>query len=234
MTEYKIIKEEPISFGSRLDQLMREKHVSNEHVAGLLPHCSKTTVNNWRTGKHDIRRYKDKYCKILGDFFDVDPEYLKCTQLERKKTRLKRRVKKSSGLHDKYFNPYDGKYWKKFDSITIDGKKYSIFDQVAMKRASQKKDKEMRDLNTELHGVFDLMKISVTPEIIGPGGTSSAQYEILKDGVIYTVIQEEEQPQHSDRCIITLPDGSECIRTTEEIIKIYQSMKETFINNLKG
>lgn len=227
MTEYRIIKEEPISFGSRLDQLMREKHVTNETVASWLPHCSKTTVNNWRTGKHDIRRYKDKYCKILGNYFDVDPEYLKCTQLEKKK----KKRKKIKGWFKEFYNKrygYNGSYW-------IDK---SVKEKVDTIREMQEQKKEMSaaiSLHKEMQTVFKAMGISIFDETGETGTLTSKQpFKIIEDGFIRTVELVSEADQLTGNCYIEFPDGSGCIRTPEEVKEIYQSMKESFINNLKG
>lgn len=221
------INEEPVSFGSRLNQLMKEKKIRNEDVAKLLG-CYATTVSNWRTGKHTLRRYKEEYCLKLSDLFDVDPEYLLCTQLEkRRKRNYKQHDHTSSGIGKKWFNSVNGKMWEKYGSIEA--------KRNAMKEVNEDKVRieAAIALQTEMIDVFCRMGITMEAEIIG-SGINSSEYEILEDEMIKTVIQEEEYPRHSNRCIVTLPDGSECIRTSEEIIEIYQSMKDFCFNRLNA
>ena len=88
-------------------------------------------------------------------------------------------------------------------------------------------------LQAEMIDVFCRMGITMEAEIIG-SGINSSEHEILEDEMIKTVIQEEEHPRHSNRYIVTLPDGSEYIRTAEEIIEIYQSMKDFCYNRLNA
>lgn len=221
------IKEEPVSFGSRLNQLMKEKKIRNEDVAELLG-CWEQTVSNWRTGKHNIRRYKKEYYSKLSDLFDVDPEYLMCTQVEKRRNRSsKKHGHTSSRLSKKWFNTVNGKMWDKYDSIKA--------KREAMKELSEDELRIESAMNyrAEMIDVFCRMGITIESEIIG-SGISSSEYEILEDEMIRTVIQEEEYPRHSNRYIVTLPDGSECIRTDEEIIEIYQSMKDFCFNRLNG
>ena len=221
------IKEEPVSFGSRLNQLMKEKKIRNEDIAELLG-CSKTAVSDWRTGKHTLRRFKEDYCSKLSDLFDVDPEYLMCTQVEkRRKHSSKKHGHTSSGLGKKWFNAVNGKMWSDYDSIQAKREAMKEWDEDLLKIESDMK------YRAEMIDVFCRMGITIESEIIG-SGISSHEYEILEDGMIKTVIQEEEYPRHSNRYIVTLPDGSECIRTDEEIIEIYQSMKDFCFNRLNG
>lgn len=221
------INEEPVSFGSRLNQLMKEKKIRNEDVAELLG-CSKTAVSDWRTGKHTLRRYKEDYCLKLSDLFDVDPEYLLCTQLEkRRKRNYKQHDHTSSGIGKKWFNSVNGKMWKDYDSIQAKRKAMKELDEdeVRIEAAIA--------LQAEMIDVFCRMGITMEAEIIG-SGINSSEHEILEDEMIKTVIQEEEHPRHSNRYIVTLPDGSEYIRTAEEIIEIYQSMKDFCYNRLNA
>lgn len=221
------INEEPVSFGSRLNQLMKEKKIRNEDIAELLG-CSKTAVSDWRTGKHTLRRFKEDYCLKLSDLFDVDPEYLLCTQLEkRRKRNYKQHDHTSSGIGKKWFNSVNGKMWKDYDSIQAKRK--------AMKEVNEDEARIEADMNlqSEITDVFGKMGIVIEPEIIGSGSASS-EYEILEDEMIKTVIQEEEYPRYSNRCIVTLPDGSELVRTAEEIIEIYQSMKDFCFNRFNA
>ena len=221
------INEEPVSFGSRLNQLMKEKKIRNEDVAKLLG-CYATTVSNWRTGKHTLRRYKEEYCLKLSDLFDVDPEYLLCTQLEkRRKRNYKQHDHTSSGIGKKWFNSVNGKMWKDYDSIQAKRKAMKELDEdeVRIEAAIA--------LQAEMIDVFCRMGITMEAEIIG-SGINSSEHEILEDEMIKTVIQEEEHPRHSNRYIVTLPDGSEYIRTAEEIIEIYQSMKDFCYNRLNA
>ena len=221
------INEEPVSFGSRLDQLMKEKKIRNEDVAKLLG-CYATTVSNWRTGKHTLRRYKEEYCLKLSDLFDVDPEYLLCTQLEkRRKRNYKQHDHTSSGIGKKWFNSVNGKMWNDYDSIQAKRKAMKELDEdeVRIEAAIA--------LQTEMIDVFCRMGITMEAEIIG-SGINSSEHEILEDEMIKTVIQEEEHPRHSNRYIVTLPDGSEYIRTAEEIIEIYQSMKDFCFNRFNA
>lgn len=221
----RIIKEEPVSFGSRLDQLMKEQRIHNEDIADLL-NCSKTTVSNWRTGKHSLRRFKENYYDLLARCFDVDPEYLKCTQLERKARSGRKRHIQNAKFGAKWLNPVNGKLWSGYDSVQGKIKAMKKF-----KENSQVTGSEMK-LRSEMLDVLHRMGITIDPEIIG-SGTNRSEYQILEDGMIKTVIQEEEHPRHSNSYTVTLPDGSECIRSAEEIKEIYQSMKEHLISSFK-
>ena len=219
----RIINEEQVSFGSRLNQLMKEKKIHNEDVANLLG-CTKVAVSDWRRGAHSLRRHKDEYISKLSELFDVDPEYLMCTQLERKKEgSIKGKHKSDSRMGKKWTNSVNGKLWE-------------LYDSVEAKRKAMKETipaiKEKIDNQNEMLDVLHRMGITIDPEIIG-SGTNRSEYQILEDGMIKTVIQEEEHPRHSNSYTVTLPDGSECIRSAEEIKEIYQSMKEHLISSFK-
>ena len=84
---------ENLSFGSRLGALIDEKCGSNTNcakqfaswiAANQLEYApiSHNTFSRYRTGK--IETPHDATIQALAEFFDVTPEYLKCTDLERK------------------------------------------------------------------------------------------------------------------------------------------------------
>ena len=219
----RIIDKEPITFGSRLDQLMKEQKITNEDVAKLLPHCSKTTVSNWRTGKHDLRRHKKEYCSILADLFDVDPEYLMCTQLPR---RRKHKEDEDDSIGQNWFNPVNGRFWDQFDSVQ---EKREVMKRV---KKNQKKLDDGVALWKDILAVFNKLGIHVFPDTSDEGDIIRTQYKFLNDGVVYTIEQEEDNPRYTGKCAMELPDGSLCIRTPEEIMEIYQSLKEYLINTL--
>lgn len=99
-----IIKKEPVSFGLRLKQLKEEKQVSNGTIANYVG-VSKNTVSNWITGRHPLVRFEGEMLKKLSNEFDVDIEYLKCNQIEKKlpttdrKQKRRKRRKRQCALH---------------------------------------------------------------------------------------------------------------------------------------
>ena len=89
----KIIEKKKVSFAIRLKELMEEQKppFTQEKLAELLrnpafednpvnPH----TISKWMNGG-TLRRRRKEILQQLADIFDVDPEYLECTQAEKRK-----------------------------------------------------------------------------------------------------------------------------------------------------
>lgn len=81
---------EKISFGIRLKQLIKENCSQSKFAQDL--EISANTVTSWIKGTPFKRRYvKDEDGKTrdilqeIADYFDVDPDYLLCTQIEERK-----------------------------------------------------------------------------------------------------------------------------------------------------
>ena len=80
----RIIKVEKISFSSRLKELMKEQGISQAKLAEMLG-VSKNTVSSWISKDVPVRYYKKERLAEIGKIFDVDPEYLDCSQVERRR-----------------------------------------------------------------------------------------------------------------------------------------------------
>ena len=90
----RIIEKKKVSFGIRLKELMQEHNppLTQEELAGLLrnpayegnPPFNPHSISNWVNGG-TLRRNKKEILQQLSDIFNVDPEYLECTQVEKRK-----------------------------------------------------------------------------------------------------------------------------------------------------
>lgn len=93
----RIIGKEKVTFGIRLKKLMQEHNppMTQEELAGLLknpayedsPSFNPHTISSWINDKCSLRRNRDKILQQLSDIFDVDPAYLECKQVEKRKTK---------------------------------------------------------------------------------------------------------------------------------------------------
>ncbi len=97
----KILKVEDWTFSTILKSLIKEKNISQEELA-LEIGVSSVTVSGWVNGQN-IRRNKDKIYDKLSNFFDVDVEYLKGNQVEKRKNDQPNR-----NTFDKWNNSIDG------------------------------------------------------------------------------------------------------------------------------
>lgn len=84
-----IISKQKISFASRLKDLMKEKHLTQEGLAEKLinPKTENTinvnSVKGWLSGI-PLTRNKEDILNQLANIFDVDPAYLECKQTTKK------------------------------------------------------------------------------------------------------------------------------------------------------
>lgn len=93
----RIIGKERVTLGIRLKKLMQEHNppMTQEELAGLLknpayedsPSFNPHTISSWINDKCSLRRNRDKILQQLSDIFDVDPAYLECKQVEKRKTK---------------------------------------------------------------------------------------------------------------------------------------------------
>ena len=97
----KILKVEDWTFPTILKSLIKEKNISQEELA-LEIGVSSVTISNWVNGQ-SIRRNKDEIYSKLSNFFDVDIEYLKGNQIDKRK---KDRINKN--VYDKWNKAVDG------------------------------------------------------------------------------------------------------------------------------
>ena len=204
----KVIQEESISFGSRLKQLMDEKKVSNGTVAHYVG-VSKTAVSDWRTGKHPLTRFKEETLEKLAQEFDVDVEYLKCTQIERRKDQPSSAARKRSAKA----------------RLKNQMKRISPEDQ---ERAAE----SIRRYQLLKNAIRILSDIGFEIYPAGEDHQHEYEYQIIQDSTIYTIQQTEEDSSGSDLRVI-LPDGSESIRSADQIISLYESMQRFCIDQLK-
>jgi len=82
-----LLREESISFGIRLKELLKEKGITQLTFAKELG-MSPNTVNAWITEKSQIKQNKDAVLKKISDYFDVDIEYIKLEQVEKREPKL--------------------------------------------------------------------------------------------------------------------------------------------------
>lgn len=122
----KILEKKKVSFGIRLRELMQKHNppLTQEELAGLLrnpaykdnPPFNPHTISNWIHGG-SLRRNRKEILQQLSDIFDVDPEYLECTQVEKRKekpsfssdNKLADNLKKLEGFIE-YLESIDIKY----------------------------------------------------------------------------------------------------------------------------
>ena len=93
----RILEKKKVSFGIRLKELMQEHNppLTQEGLAGLLrnpayednPPFNPHTISTWVQDKGSLRRNRREILQQLSDIFDVDPEYLECTQVEKRKVK---------------------------------------------------------------------------------------------------------------------------------------------------
>lgn len=210
----KVIQEESISFGSRLKQLMDEKKVSNGTVAHYVG-VSKTAVSDWRTGKHPLTRFKEETLEKLAQEFDVDVEYLKCTQIERRKDPAPSAARKRSAK---------ARLKNQLKRITPEEKA-----QIRKQLQEAKERGEKINGAIQLCSAFD---ITIEPEIID-SHEEEYTYQIIEDNTIYTIQQTEDVTRESENFTVFFPDGSESIRSADQIISLYESMQRFCIDQLK-
>lgn len=208
----KVIQEEKISFAIRLDQLMREKDVSNGTVANYIG-TTKATISSWRNGHSVPTRFVDEVYSKLAQEFGVDIEYLKCTQIEKRrdpapsagrkraaKARLKNRIKKIS--------PEE---------------KQKAEEQIRKHKQIQSAIQILKQMSIEVYPAPD-------PD---PDHQHQYEYQILDDHSIFTILQTEEAASGPNEAIVILPDGSECRRSPEDLIRICESIQSFAIDQFR-
>ena len=110
----KVLKKEKITTGNRIKNLIKEKGITQEQLAELIKNkngdsISVQSVSAWVTDKS----FPKKHITALADFFDVDVEYLKCTQVEKRK---------------KDFSKFDlGTFQESFDESMLEMKTDKLF-----------------------------------------------------------------------------------------------------------
>lgn len=223
----KIISEEKVSFSSRLNKLIDEKNnsddrqdrITNISLAEQLE-TSPQTISSWRNGKVPNRANKRYSCENiyvkLAEIFDVDPEYLKCTQIERKEkkvVRKKRTQHRSGSIADKW-------------NAKISPEEV---ERIGRELQESKEKGKLIDRAIQFCSSFDII---IEPEIID---THEIQYtyQILRDNTIYTVQENVDVTKNSGDFTVILPDGSERTKSEDQIIDFYNSMKEYCITQLK-
>lgn len=214
----RIIKEEPISFASRLDDLMNEKYEYSNEWLGMILGVDPSTISSWRNGhslpKRRTRKYTpDEMWKKMASIFDVDIEYLKCTQIERKKkeSKRKRAIKKGPSEISRKWNA----------KVTQ--------EELVEIRLAMEKEMQLSKAIAGLEGIG----IKIDPEITDAHPLDH-EYQIIEDGRILTIVQTDDEPEtEPGQWKVYLSDGSQVIRSSDEIIDIYRSMKEYVINQFR-
>lgn len=110
----RVISRKPLSFGIRLKELINESGFvtqkqfvesfavwkSKKTEYGSIPDPEEKDISRWIKG---VVKIPNKSKRIMfADFFDVDVEYLECTQLEKKKPKKSKKQINQDSIYDKW------------------------------------------------------------------------------------------------------------------------------------
>ena len=91
-------------------------------------------------------------------------------------------------------------------------------------RNKLEQERKKMSLFSDARRLFESQGITIEQETTETYTVKTDPYKVLKDGVIYTVIQIEEVfHDEPDTYRLFLPDNTQILRTSDEIIRIYEA-----------